>query len=262
MAGQDSSIAVRNSLPTRVWQDVRLSLTDAGALAASPLHWDGRSMLIAAGTAGAFCGSLALDNRVRNFEQSHQSAAGDHLIRPWQYYGQDLIPIGGAGALYLAGLGFSNPWLQETGRRTITALALASLITTSGKMIVGRARPFTGLGPHYMGWFKTADSLWSFPSGHVTAAFALSSVLASRIDNPYASILLYGAATMTAAARLYDDQHWLSDAVAGAVIGTVVGHFIGCRDEGNQHAGAVRFGIEPVVMEGAVGLGLTGKIRG
>ena len=61
------------------------------------------------------------------------------------------------------------------------------------------------------------------PSGHVTVAFAMSSVLAERIDNVYASVFLYSLAASTVFQRIYSDSHWASDCIPAAVIGFVIG---------------------------------------
>ena len=68
------------------------------------------------------------------------------------------------------------------------------------------------------------------PSGHATVAFAVSSVLAERIDNLYASIGLYSIASVTAISRLYHNRHWLSDVAVAATIGTATGLFVVRQD--------------------------------
>ena len=77
----------------------------------------------------------------------------------------------------------------------------------------GTFRPFT---------FK--DAYFSFPSGHTVVAFSLSTVLAERIGNPWATAGLYGAATACAVSRVYRQEHWLSDIVLGAALSTAVSH--------------------------------------
>jgi hypothetical protein len=59
--------------------------------------------------------------------------------------------------------------------------------------------------------------------GHSAVAFAVSSILAGRIKNTYASIGLYSLAALTARSRVYHDEDWLSDTFLGGAIGTVVG---------------------------------------
>ena len=59
--------------------------------------------------------------------------------------------------------------------------------------------------------------------GHSAVAFAVSSVLAGRIKNTYASIGLYSLAALTACSRVYQDEDCLSDTFLGGAIGTVVG---------------------------------------
>lgn len=70
---------------------------------------------------------------------------------------------------------------------------------------------------------RCRPTIVSFPLGHTTMAFAFSSVLTSLISNPYATIGLYCLVVLTASQRMYSDQHWLSDVILGASIGTAVG---------------------------------------
>ena len=59
----------------------------------------------------------------------------------------------------------------------------------------------------------------SFPSGHTAVAFASARYLHKRYEaevNPY---LLYGAASLTALARVQADKHHWKDTIAGGALG-------------------------------------------
>jgi uncharacterized protein YcfJ len=62
-------------------------------------------------------------------------------------------------------------------------------------------------------------------------AFALSTVLAGRIRSTPATVGLYTIAALTASARVYTDEHWVSDTFLGAAIGTVVGNAVLHQEE-------------------------------
>jgi hypothetical protein len=62
----------------------------------------------------------------------------------------------------------------------------------------------------------------SFPSGHTSAAFALASV-AEQHYGWKVGAAAYAAAAAMGASRLMEDKHYLSDVVAGATIGYMVG---------------------------------------
>ncbi len=73
-------------------------------------------------------------------------------------------------------------------------------------------------------------------SGHATVAFAAASFSreiqashfqAARVVTP----LLFSAAALVGASRLYNNKHWASDVVAGAAIGTVVGMRVVRRED-------------------------------
>ncbi len=241
MTGGDSA-----TLTSRIGGDIGTSLGDAGALVRSPSQWTSGSLMVGVLAAGALGGAFALDEDDRHFVLAHTSANANRIILPWQDYGDAFFACGATGALYLSGLAFSNDWLSETGRSALTAVALGGCASLVLKVAAGRARPFLNEGPHHFSFFQFADNSWSFPSDHTVLAFALSSVLAERIDNVYIAIPLYGLAAMTGVARVYGDQHWTSDVVAGALIGTAIGHFVGSRHRWKRGQRSCHVALVPV----------------
>ena len=195
-------------------------------LFSSPFHTDIRSY----GIAGAFLCMTALsftaDRSVQHEMRENASENYDNAIQPWQYYGVGYFPLAISAVGYISGLVFSNNWLRETGRECLMSLACATLITTSLKIAVGRERPYANEGSVDFDPFSFHNENFSFPSGHTATAFAFSTVLASRIKNPFISIALYTVAGMTALQRVYSDNHWFSDVFMGVLIGTSSGLFI------------------------------------
>lgn len=68
----------------------------------------------------------------------------------------------------------------------------------------------------------TSQNYQSFPSGH-TAIMFMSATHLTYAYGWTGAIIGYPLALLTGASRLTDDAHWLSDTVAGAVLGIVVG---------------------------------------
>lgn len=99
------------------------------------------------------------------------------------------------------------------------------LITQGLKMIMGRARPYLNDGNMDIDFFtfEMDQEDYSMPSGHTSAAFSVATVLSERIENIFASAALYSLAGLTAFQRIYRDQHWFSDTILAAVLGTVIG---------------------------------------
>lgn len=63
---------------------------------------------------------------------------------------------------------------------------------------------------------------YSFPSGHTAAAFALMFLLSSIYKHRAVTVTLFVLAVLTGISRMYLLQHFLSDVVAGALLGVVV----------------------------------------
>ena len=98
--------------------------------------------------------------------------------------------------------------------------------------MAGRARPYASKdNARNFGLFRglKSDDYKSFPSGHATSAFAFASVISAETSHWWPDTrwvigpILYGAATLTGVSRIYNNQHWASDVLAGAAIGTLTG---------------------------------------
>jgi hypothetical protein len=113
----------------------------------------------------------------------------------------------------------------EIGQAAIYASAVNQLM----KMAIGRARPYTNEGPktfHPFSKFSFDFDYESLPSGHTTIAFALSTVLSRNVEPGWLKGILYVPAAFTFVSRVYQDQHWFSDAVLGAAIGYFVATWV------------------------------------
>ncbi|HEV2643211.1 MAG TPA: phosphatase PAP2 family protein [Candidatus Elarobacter sp.] len=144
--------------------------------------------------------------------------------------------IGLAGATYLFGRADDSPKAAELGLRTLESIGVAGATTFVIKGMVGRARPFvvadTNSREFRAGRGFSNDKYTSFPSGHTTVAFAAASAASQEIHylwpnaSPLWSPALYTAASLVGLSRVYNDQHWASDVVAGAAVGTLAGRAV------------------------------------
>ena len=99
-------------------------------------------------------------------------------------------------------------------------------------MLAGRQRPFVDVKTpdNFQLWRGFKGDQWrSFPSGHTITAFAFASTVTreSKFWWPgatwYVGTVFYGGASLVGVSRVYNNQHWASDVMAGAAIGTLVG---------------------------------------
>lgn len=199
----------------------KMVLLDAGHVLSSPARWQGREWtLFAASTAGLAALSLA-DESLSNAAQERGTSLGS--------FGTALEQMGSGGSFvllggfYLAGAIGHDSKAKNVCLDGLTASLLASgIITPVLSTLVGRERPSAGEGAYS---FKPFDGR-SFPSGHATQAFAVASVIATSYDQLWVQIAAYGAASVTAYSRVWSGQHFPTDVVAGALIGTLVGRSV------------------------------------
>ena len=111
---------------------------------------------------------------------------------------------------------------------TVSApIFLATSVTGFLKYSFGRARPNIANDHLNFKAFRGAEEKYrAFPSGHTTGAFAFASVMALSIENTYWKVFWYGAATMVGAARVYSNNHWLSDTFLAGVISYSIANYV------------------------------------
>ena len=148
-----------------------------------------------------------------------------------RFWGNPGALIAGGG-IYLAGTASGNRRVQDLGLHSVGSVVVANVITVAIKTLSGRARPHvdsSNAGNFQFLRGVTDDKYQSFPSAHSTAAFAFASVVTAETSHWWpdarwpVGVATYGIATATALSRIYNYQHWASDVVVGAAIGTITG---------------------------------------
>ena len=157
-------------------------------------------------------------------DQSFTNSVPEQIGRFW---GRGYANLLVAGAFGLHGIIEGNNTSKKLGFEIVQAAIYSGAVTQFLKLALGRARPYTNEGKssfHPFYFFK--DGYKSFPSGDVTLAFSLSTVLSKNINNDVLKILVYVPALITMASRMYRDMHWASDVFFGAVVGYAVSSWV------------------------------------
>ncbi|MHB8907007.1 MAG: phosphatase PAP2 family protein [Melioribacteraceae bacterium] len=140
-----------------------------------------------------------------------------------------------AGAFGLHGLIANDPSSKKIGFEIVQTALYAGAITTFLKFAAGRARPFANKGSAtYHPFTIFDDDFHSLPSGHVTLAFSLSTVLSKNAKTDFLKIIAYLPAVLTAVSRVYQNNHWTSDVFIAASIGYFVGDWVTRQHEEND----------------------------
>ena len=168
-------------------------------------------------------GAALFDRPTNNYIDDHRNEPSLKVLRQ---VGTSLpfAELGLAGAAWLArdGSRDGNVALASV-EAGLTSVAMSEVL----KLAVDRSRPGEERGATDFGHEKRADS--SFPSLHTALAWSIITPVAQRYDAPW----LYGVAALTNLGRVAGRDHWLSDTVAGSVLGYVVGDWFGKRADGS-----------------------------
>lgn len=184
----------------------------------SPARWKQKDWTrLGIATMGAIAIS-ALDEPVRKLMQSHQSRGMDRLERVGYHYGKPYSAVAFSGGFYLVGLVIKDEWARETGMMLASALTVNNALVGIMKSAIGRARPAYDLGPYHWEPLSGEYDYHSMPSGHTAVAMTISLVMAKRINSIPIKVIFYSLASITAASRLYEDAHWLSDVAVASTI--------------------------------------------
>ncbi len=163
---------------------------------------------------GAVLAGAVLDKPVDRFVSKHQGAS---ITDTWGNVGK-AMPVVLAGAAGAA-VAFGDSRLQNMGIISLQSIAASTGVSMVTKRVVRRARPDEEVGT----WSRsTRRSDASFPSNHAAVVFAAVTPFAQEYDAPW----LYGLAAVGSMGRVADRQHWVSDVVAGGLVGYVIGSWL------------------------------------
>jgi membrane-associated phospholipid phosphatase len=202
--------------PVRRWG------ADAKAYVTAPLHAERKQWVKFGSTVAAIAFAYQHDDDIR----AHFVPEGTPISTTHDSHSaQDALP----GALALGGTWLAARVIGDPdGRREAGTMFEAAVFSAVAgevlKKAAGRERPF--IAGDRSGFGEDGNS---FPSGHVTAAFAIGTVLAESGNDRQRwlrRILGYGLGALTAYERMNHDEHWFSDTVAGAGVGIATARFL------------------------------------
>jgi membrane-associated phospholipid phosphatase len=203
------------------------ALLDTKLYFTAPLRWDEQDWLYFGGALVAIASAHQFDQRVRD-----HFATGSKALNG----GQDTNSLRDAAPTLalLAGTGVSAWFMRDSdGYRETWSLLEAGVLSSATAQILGyaggRERPDATTSPNQ--WRQGGDS---FPSLHTTAAWAVGTVFAESGNDEYRwlrRILGYGVAAGTSYVRVRENDHWLSDTVAGTALGIATARFVLNRRE-------------------------------
>jgi membrane-associated phospholipid phosphatase len=186
-------------------------------------------------------------------------AAVDAPVQEWfqkppgarEAFGQTAFIVGGGApivvplSLYLGGLATGSSELATAGAAALQAAAVQVVIVTTLKWLTDRAGPYPDGDPNrrrstsrvFHDSRDPADFNFNpfdisgglrWPSGHAASNFAIVSALVAFYPNePWLIAVGYPLALAIGIGMIEGDYHWLSDVVAGALIGHAIGWSIG-----------------------------------
>jgi hypothetical protein len=174
------------------------------------IYTDAPNRLIMGLTVTAALVAHSYDSAVKDYAQTHGLMSKD-LSRFGDLYGGRYAHWVLFSGLFADGLARSvpRPELKRQFTYAFSAMAVNGVITAGLKVAVGRKRP-NGRGYR------------SFPSGHTSHSFTVATI-AEEIWGPSVGVPAYLIGGLVALQRIHDNKHYLSDVIAGAGLGTVVG---------------------------------------
>ena len=199
-----------------------------------------KDLLITGGGFLVSVGVSAFDESIASWSQSSDVQGGSTRRTTFEWVThvneQPLTIL--ALATYGVGRLTHKETVTDVGLHTAEALILTIATAELIRAPLGRARPrvaedttagsFNAFSFHFGGGFTEFDHR-AYPSMHSAVAFATAAALVGeiRVHKPtamkVAAPLLYTAALVPGITRIYLNQHWASDIVAGGVLGAWLG---------------------------------------
>ena len=175
--------------------------------------------LVVLGIGGALSGIASKND---DYFTEHASAGGtDDIFEVGGGLGDGFLQAGIALGTYAVGRLNGHPKTAHIGADLIRAQLVTGILTHTLKLTVQRERPTTEDGTES----DSSSDTYSFPSGHAAASFTTATVLWRHLGWKMGvpATLLAG---YVSAARLQQNQHYMSDVIFGAALGVATGRTV------------------------------------
>jgi membrane-associated phospholipid phosphatase len=156
-----------------------------------------------------------LDKPVDDWAVKHKDSRWMKRTVKWG----DALPVAAMGLSAVFAFDESRPRLSEAGVAALEAGVVALAASEVLKVGLGRARPNAGLGRGEFEPGTRDERFHSMPSNHSAVMWAAVTPYAREFGAPW----LYGVAALANLARAGSREHWVSDTVAGSLLGYALG---------------------------------------
>jgi membrane-associated phospholipid phosphatase len=188
------------------------SIADFGT---SPLRatWEDLAWAVPAGVALG----VVLNNDVPIYDNMAKGAARqdwlDHSMPAVSALGDGTMEFAAAALMDQVG----DARLRRTSAMAMQALLVVGVWAEAFKLAAWSNRPYIDDSAHK--FFDYGQDSQGFPSGHSYSAFAAAEVYGAE----YGRWWTYPLAALVAYSRVYNQDHWPSDILAGSLLGVITG---------------------------------------
>lgn len=189
-------------------------------------------------SAAALAGTAAVsvfDKRIARWTQSSSvqgSSSRHHVVSDLTKINETTLT---AAAILSYGIGrlTRSSTVADVGLHTAESTILTSVISQAIRGPLGRERPSVSPDDQYKFQFGKGFTHFdnrSFPSLHSATGFAAATAVSAEIHERnrnaswWVTPLAYTVAMVPGLTRMYLDEHWASDVVAGAFVGALIGN--------------------------------------
>jgi membrane-associated phospholipid phosphatase len=205
-------------------------LTDARDIVIFPVRWNKYQWIafssVIVGTALFYTQDAYIQKVVQKNQTFFLGNFSSYALAPW---GNGLYSLPALGILYGMGAIMKDDKARYTALKGVEAYMFGFVTAQILKQLTHRHRPYQDDPPNPYLWdgpFAPISNS-SFPSSHSTIAFAVATVVATAYSKTiWVPIVCYTIAGLTAASRVYNNDHWFSDVLIGSALGFAIGRTI------------------------------------